>query len=113
MKLLLKLAVVGLLANAAWRIGGAYASLYQFRDAVRQAALKPDQSEAVLRERVLQIAADYGVPLEESFTITTEPRRTFLAGSYEQPMLLFPGYEYQWPFTWEVDAYVVDPQKVR
>jgi hypothetical protein len=114
MKLLLKLAIAGLVANAAWRVGTSYASYYGFKDSVRQAALVREQSEAMLRDRVVKIGADYGVPVtEDSFTITTELRRVFLAGSYVQPILLLPGYEYPWPFVWEVEAYLVEPPRLQ
>ena len=39
LKLLIKLALAGLIANAAWRMGSTYLSFYRFKDAVSESAL--------------------------------------------------------------------------
>ena len=47
MKLLIKLAVVGLLANAAWRLGAEYLTHYRFSDSVQEASIVRDKALAV------------------------------------------------------------------
>jgi hypothetical protein len=113
MKLLIKLAIAGLIANAAWQAGRTYADHYQFRDAVRQAALIRGQSDDELRQRILDLAAEYDIPLAyDGFTIRHELRHTFVQGEYVRNVPLAPGYQYPWRFTWDVDAYIVEPPKM-
>ena len=110
MKAILKLIVVVLVANALWRVGSAYVSFYRFKDSVRAAAMDQRQSEYRLRQKILELASMYDVPLtEEAITIRREQRHTFVEGSYVTPVAVLPGYEYQWPFSMAVDAYVVAP----
>ena len=67
------------------------------------------QSEDRLRQKILELASMYDVPLtEEAVTIRRDQRHTFVEGSYISPVAVLPGYEYQWPFSMAVDAYVID-----
>jgi hypothetical protein len=112
-KLALKLGIAALIANAAWQAGQTFAAHYQFRDAVRQAALVRGQTDAQLQQRVLELAAEYGIPLTpEAFTIRREERHIYVQGGYERVVPLAPRVEYPWRFDWEVDAYVIDPPKI-
>jgi hypothetical protein len=107
-KAILKLIVVVLIANAIWRVGSAYTSFYKFKDAVYAAAMDQGKSEDDLREKILELASAYDVPLTaESITIRRETRHTVVESSYITPVALLPGYEYQWPFSLDVDAYVI------
>jgi hypothetical protein len=105
-KFLFKLAVIALLANATWQIVLVYSDHYKFRDAVEQAAqygsaLSIDQ----LRQRVMDLATQYDVPLApESFTLTRNGTHTVVDGSYKRSVQLVPTVSYSWPFTWHVDA---------
>lgn len=108
LKLLVKLAVTAFLVNAAFRIGSEYFTHYQFRDAVRSAAITRQQSGEELRSEVLALASDYGVPQgDETLFIEQDERHTIVEGSYEKPILLLPNYEYRWRFDWAVEGYVV------
>jgi hypothetical protein len=112
MKLLIKLAVVALLANAAWRLGLEYLAHYRFADSVQEAAIDSSQSDAQLRQEVLELAAKYEVPLtDEALTIRTENRRRFINGSYVKPITILPGYDRNWSFTLAVDSYVIAPRR--
>ena len=65
LKLLLKLAAVALLANAAWRIGSSYVSFYKFKDAVaEEAQFGVDKSVDQLRERVVGLAQQFDLPVD-------------------------------------------------
>ena len=110
LKLLIKLALAALIANAAYRLGTAYLSYYRFTDAVTQTAqFGPDRSQAEIRTRVLELASQYDVPLtEDGFTISrTDESHTIVDGSYIQKVDLLPGYQYPWPFTVHVDVFTV------
>jgi hypothetical protein len=106
-KFLLKLAIVGLLANAAWQLIVAYTDHYRFEDTVAEAAQYGSaMSIEQLRRRVLDIAAQYDVPAGDSFTLEREGNRTVIDGTYTRPMNLAGSIYYRWPFpfTWHVDV---------
>ena len=112
MKLLIKLAVVALLANAAWRLGVEYLTHYRFADSVQEAAIDSGQSDAQLRKLVLDLAAKYDVPLtDEALTIRTVNRQRFINGEYVKPIRLLPGYDRDWSFTLSVESYVIAPRR--
>lgn len=112
-KLVIKLAIAALIANAAWQAGRTFAAHYQFRDEVRQAALIRGQTDAQLQQRVLELAANYDIPLsEDALTIRREERHVYVEGSYVRVVPIAPRVEYPWRFDWEVDAYLIDPPKV-
>jgi hypothetical protein len=106
LKLVVKLAIAALLANAAWRIGSAYVSYYKFKDGVsEEAQFGGDKNADQLRDRVLALAQQYDVPVDESaITITQGNQRTRIAGSYTKQVEVVPGYKYPWPFTWDVET---------
>jgi hypothetical protein len=106
-KFLLKLAVIALLANAAWKVAVVYSAHYRFREAVREAAqygsaLSIDQ----LRQRVVDIGTEYDVPAgADTFTLSRDGGHTIIDGSYARPVVLVPTFSsYSWPFTWHIDA---------
>ena len=110
MKRLIKLIVVVLIANALWRIGTAYVSFYRFKDSVRFAAMDLRKSEDALRTNILELASTYDVPLaEDAITIRRESQHTLVEGSYKTPIAVLPGFEYQWPFSVDIDAYAAVP----
>jgi len=106
MKLIIKLAVAALVANAAWRVGSAYMAHYKFKDAVSQEAqFSADKTPDALRQRVLQLAQQYDVPVASGdFTVDKAMHRTRIAGSYTTTIEIVPGYKRPWPFTWEVET---------
>jgi hypothetical protein len=107
MKLLIKLAITAFLANAAFRIGTEYLTHYKFRDSVREAAMYKAASDDELRQRVLETAAAYSIPLkDDDFTIRRDSTEAFIQGSYTKPIELVPGFPYAWRFNWEVEAIV-------
>jgi hypothetical protein len=112
MKLLIKLAVVALLANAAWRLGTEYLTHYRFADSVQEAAIDSGQSDAQLRQVVLELAAKFDVPLtDEALTIRTEDRHRYINGVYVKPITILPGYDRDWSFTLAVESYVIVPRR--
>ena len=114
MKLLIKLAIAALIANAAWRLGMEYVAHYRFTDSVHEAMLGRDESEAELRRRILELASQQDIPMkDDDFTVRTQDRRVEVDGSYVKPILLLPGYERPWTFNMDVEAYVIEVQKPR
>ena len=87
LKLLIKLALAGLIANAAWRMGSTYLSFYRFKDAVSETAeYSKGKSDAELEQRILEIASNYDVPLtDDKVTVRRQDEHTLVEGSYVQP----------------------------
>jgi len=111
MKLLIRLAITALLANAAFRFGNEYLIHYRFTDSVREVATYRAGTDAELRQRVLETAMSYGIPLEEDgFTIQVESGRALIRGAYTKPIEVVPGFPFHWRFNWEVDAPVNAPR---
>jgi hypothetical protein len=114
LKLLIKLVVAAVIANAAWRIGSAYLQFYRFKDAVTETVqFGVDKTRLELRQRVLELATQYDVPLgEDAVTVRRDDRNhTFVDGSYQQPIDLLPGYQRPWPFTLNVDVFTLRAPK--
>jgi len=102
---LVKLALAAFIVNAAWRIGSAYATHLKFRDAVREAATYDRSGEAELRQKILGLAEQFDIPLDDdALKITTEDRQTLIEGHYVRPIQLLPSYEYPWTFEWSIEA---------
>jgi hypothetical protein len=110
-KLLVKLAIVGLVANAAWHVGTAYLAYYKFTDAVQQTTLfGNDKSLERLRGRIVELATEYDLPIgPDDFTITREYFHTVVDGSYSRPIDLAPGYSRPWVFTFHTDTFSEAP----
>jgi hypothetical protein len=105
-KLILKLAIVALVANASWRVGSAYISHYKFQDSVQQATLfRGTQTDDVLRQKVFELASDYDIPIaSDQVTLTTANHHTVVDGGYTRIIELAPGFRYPWPFSFHTDT---------
>lgn len=106
-KILVKLALAALLANAAYRLGSAYLQFYKFKDAVTEVAQFGGQLPVPdLQRRVMDLASSYDVPLApDAVTVQRDERsHTLIDGAYEQPIDLLPGYRRRWPFEMHVDV---------
>jgi hypothetical protein len=107
MKVLIKLAVAALLANATWHVWGVYSAHFRFKDAVESASqFNAGNSVEGLRARILDLAAQYDLPVTESnFTLRKVENHTIADGSYTRPVELLPGFSLPWTFTWTVDTF--------
>jgi hypothetical protein len=106
-KLIIKLAIAALIANACWRLGTVYLSYYKFEDAVRETTQflggKPD---AQVESRIFELASEYDIPVTPSnLTIRREQNHTIVDASYTRPIELAPGFVYPWPFSLHVDTF--------
>ena len=110
-KVLLKLVLAALIANATWRIGSAYLSFYRFKDAVQQTMqYGPERSEAQLQSKILELASQHDVPLTTTgFTVRRDENHTIVDGGYHTAIDLLPGYQYDWPFTVHIDTFSFRP----
>ena len=107
MKTLIKLIVVALIANALWRVATAYTTFYRFKDSINEAAMQ-GTTEADLKQKVVELARTYDLPVTaEDLTVTRDVQHVSVKTSYTSPVAVLPGYEYPWPFTVDVDAYVI------
>lgn len=105
MKALIKLAVVALLANAAYRVGSEYLTFYRFRDAVQEATIYGPRDEAGLRKKVMELAGEYGVPLDEDdLVVQRQDRTVHVEGSYDRTIEVVPQYARPWHFAWALDV---------
>lgn len=105
-KFILKLAIVVLLANAAWRAGTVYLAHYKFQDAVigmvQYRGLKTDPQ---IRKQILQQAAESDIPLaDDRLLITREGNHTIVDGSYALSADVFPGYPHTFSFSIHLDV---------
>ena len=62
MKLLIKLAITALIANAMFQVGTEYLVYYEFRDSVREAAMFRARNNEELGQQVMEMAETFGVP---------------------------------------------------
>ena len=102
---LLKLALVALVANAGWHLFGAYSPNYKFEDAIEYAAQnRGSLSDEALQQRILEMAAQFEVPVTASdVTVSRRGNHTLVDVSYVRPVDLAPGFRYPWPFSFHVD----------
>jgi len=114
MKVVIKLLIAALIANGTWRVGTAYMSFYKFKDAVAEMTQhRGDKSDEQVRERVLELAGQYDIPLSgEALTVRRDDRHTIVDGAYTRPIDIVPGFKYDWPFKVHVDTFVLDPPKL-
>jgi hypothetical protein len=107
-KPILRLIVAALLAHALWRLGSAYHGHYAVRDGALDAARNVELSDDDLKALIVELAMAYDLALtEEHIEITRVPRHVIIAAAYKQPVQIFPGFRYPWPFSWRVDAQIL------
>jgi hypothetical protein len=104
-KRIVQLAIVALLANAVYHVGLEYLTYIKFRDAVRDAAMFKAKSAEDLRSRIVAIADDYDLPLDDdSIQISLDERVWHIDGSYTKPIELAPKITYPWPFPYSLEV---------
>jgi hypothetical protein len=114
MQSIVKLAIAALLANALWRTGSAYVVFYRFKDAVTEAAqYRKGKSEGEMRERVLDLASTYDLPIApDAVSVQLDDNHTLVKGSYREPIDVLPGYQYPWPFAFDIETFTIVPVKI-
>jgi len=104
-KLIIKLAIVALIANAGYHVGTEYLAHIRFRDAVREVATFRSTDNADLRRRVAEQATKFDIPqADEELDITRQARHVVVKGQYQKQIEIVPSYFYPWDFKWELDV---------
>ncbi|MGE5812934.1 MAG: hypothetical protein ACM36C_00450 [Acidobacteriota bacterium] len=98
LKRLVQLLIAVILIYAGWHAGVAYFHYYQFTDAIGELALFAGTStEDQLKERVVQLAQQYDVPVDASLiTVHTSADATQISAPYTEKVNLLPNYVYEW-----------------
>jgi hypothetical protein len=112
-KKLIKLLIFLAFAFAGWHAIPPYFTYVEFRDDVHEAArYSGGRSEKELRDLIVTIAQDRGVPLDPD-TVTIERTRTMakIDASYVQPIELLPRYFYDWQYDVKVEVLLARPMK--
>lgn len=106
MKTIIKLVIVAMVINAAYRAGDAAWRFYSLKDAAQQMLVfGADTPPERLQEQILKRAAELKVPVSpDNVTVTREGTRSAASVSYRQDIELFPSYRYPYGFSFNVDA---------
>jgi hypothetical protein len=100
MKTIIKLIIVALILNAAYRFGSAYWTHYEFQDSVQEMAqFSEHATPEELRTKILEQAAALGVPIEpDNLTVTRGNRRIDIDGKYFRNLEIAPRFTWPWDF---------------
>ncbi|MCU1385877.1 MAG: hypothetical protein JWL71_4574 [Acidobacteria bacterium] len=103
---LLKLALVAVVANATWHLFNVYSPHYKLKDAVQYAAqYRADQSDDELRDKVLALAGQYDVPIEDKDLVVGHDQfQTTIDLSYVRTVEIVPGVTRRWPLSMHVQT---------
>lgn len=111
MKTIIKLVIAALVVHATFRAGDVYLRYYNFNDDVHQIAqFAGRQTDADLRNRVLEAAQQRDVPLDPSvITVRRPPNHLLIDATYSESIELLPRYFYPWEFKLKVDVLTLTP----
>jgi len=106
MRLIIRLLVAALIANAVWHVGSAYVSYYRFKDAVKDTTLfQTTKSDDQLKQRILELASQFDVPLtDDDFVVRREHGHIYVDGSYRRVVEVVPGFKRPWGFEVHIDT---------
>jgi hypothetical protein len=110
MKTLIKLLIVALVVNACYRVGVAYWEYYEFEDAIQKTIQFSRQATPPeLTKAVIELAAERGIPLDEStVTVTRSARQVVVDASYEKSVEVAPRLPRKFEFDVHVSALMVN-----
>ena len=111
MRLLFKLAIVFLILHALYRYGVVYVHYQQFKDAVQETALfAKDKDEADILARVMELAAQYQIPLDRRFVqVSRQGETTVIDAAYVEEIEWLPSWKKPMEFTVGTKAWHVRP----
>jgi hypothetical protein len=103
---LLKLAIVALVANAAWHLFGAYSPNYRFQDSVQYVAQNRGQmSDEALKDKIVELAGQFDVPVTANdVSVSQQGTHTLVDVSYVRRIELAPSFTYPWNFSVHADV---------
>lgn len=114
MRTFFKLAIVLLLARAAWYAVPIYWNYVRFKDELQtMARFSGEQSDAAIVGRVMEIARDMQVPIEVGqVRVRRERERVHIDASYSEQIEMLPRFPAEWEFIVNVDARTATPTDV-
>lgn len=97
-KRLVELVIAAAIAYAVWHVGIAFLHYYEFDDSLEELArFSARRTETEVRDRVLQLAEQYEIPLDpEALVIRTDTDSTQILAPYTQEVKILPNYSYFW-----------------
>ena len=97
-KRLIELLILAAFVYAGWHAGTAYVNYYQFKDALNELAIFAGRSsEDDLKQRVIQLAGKYDIPLDpEAVVVHTDAEVTQISAPYTARVKLLPNYSFDW-----------------
>jgi hypothetical protein len=100
MKIVIRLAVIFLVAHALYRFVPTYLHYQQFKDAVAETAMfAKDKSDTDIVNRVLELATEHDVPLAREYVrVRRQFGQTHIDATWVQKIQWLPGYERPWQF---------------
>jgi hypothetical protein len=116
MKTLIKIGIALTLITATVQAGRAAVKHYTFVDAIHEQMLfAGGRTEDELAERVLDLAAEHGIPLEaENVTVTRQPFLVEVWAPYTDTVELLPGfYKRRWDFETSVSVRLLEDTRPR
>jgi len=102
MKTIIKIVLAILVITVCFNAARAVLGNYQFEDSVHEVLLfDPRANDADLTDKVMKVADQYGVPLDENgITIEQVGQDITIKMSYKENVVLVPGvYARDWTFT--------------
>jgi hypothetical protein len=111
LKRLIELVIAAAIIYAGWHAGVAYLHYFQFDDALTETArYGRGRTEEQLRERVMQLAAEYKIPLDpQAVVIHTDNNATRIAAPYTERIKLLPNYVYELKLEPKGDSWHIQP----
>jgi len=109
MRTLIKMAIVGLVLHAVFRVGTSYLTYYTFRDELQQIAqFGTGRSAAELKTRSMEIAQQMKVPLAaDRLKVRIERDHTYIDASYRTSIEILPKYFHPWDYQINIDAWTL------
>lgn len=109
MRLLFKLAIVFLILHALYRYGVVYVHYQQFKDAVQETALfAKEKDEAEILTRVMELAAEYEIPLDRRYVqVRRQGDTTLIDAVYVEEIEWLPTWKKPMEFTVATKAWHV------
>jgi hypothetical protein len=99
LKKLLGVAVVVVIAYVGYQTLPVYVRYQQFKDGVRDTALFAGQkSDDALKDRIMELAAQYGVPVDRGDIQVHRETNVEIAVSYDEVVEILPRYVKTWHF---------------
>lgn len=111
LKRLVELVIAAAVLYAGYHAAVVYLHHYQFQDGLEETArFGRGRSDEQLRERVMQLAAEYEIPLApEAVVIQTDANATRIAAPYTARIKLLPNYIYELNLEPKGDSWHIQP----